>query len=96
MLRRAMTAAETAITIDDIVTVINSGRLKEKSFDPYTAVSTLQVPNPTHMPSPICFCSWTCRAACGDCATKIDPILLFVCKYPCSTAMTMIMSRTRL
>lgn len=40
-----MTAAETAITIDDVVTVINSGRLKEKSFDPYTAVSTLQVPH---------------------------------------------------
>jgi hypothetical protein len=38
-----MIAAETAITIDDVVTVINSGRLKEKSFDPYTAVSTLQV-----------------------------------------------------
>jgi hypothetical protein len=38
-----MCAAETAITIDDVVTVINSGRLKEKSFDPYTAVSTLQV-----------------------------------------------------
>jgi HrpA-like RNA helicase len=55
MLRPAMTAAETAITIDDIVTVINSGRLKEKSFDPYTAVSTLQVPDPTHMPLPHCF-----------------------------------------
>ncbi len=37
-------AAETAITIDDVVCVINSGRLKEKSFDPYTSVSTLQVP----------------------------------------------------
>lgn len=43
MLRSSMTAAETAITIDDVVTVINSGRLKEKSFDPYAAVSTLQV-----------------------------------------------------
>ena len=43
MLRPSMTAAETAITINDVVTVINSGRLKEKSFDPYTAVSTLQV-----------------------------------------------------
>ncbi len=36
-------AAETAITIDDVVVVINSGRLKEKSFDPYTNVSTLMV-----------------------------------------------------
>ncbi|GAB4819950.1 hypothetical protein N2152v2_006996 [Parachlorella kessleri] len=34
--------AETAITIDDVVCVINSGRLKEKSYDPYTNVSTLQ------------------------------------------------------
>ena len=40
----ATNMAETAITIDDIVCVINSGRLKEKSFDPYTSVSTLQVP----------------------------------------------------
>lgn len=39
----ATNIAETAITIDDIVAVVNSGRLKEKSFDPYTAVSTLQV-----------------------------------------------------
>lgn len=36
-------AAETAITIDDVVVVVNSGRLKEKSFDPYTNVSTLMV-----------------------------------------------------
>lgn len=36
-------AAETAITIDDVVVVINSGRLKEKSYDPYTNVSTLMV-----------------------------------------------------
>lgn len=34
--------AETSITIDDIVYVINSGRLKEKSYDPFTGVSTLQ------------------------------------------------------
>ena len=34
--------AETSITIDDVVFVIDSGRLKEKSFDPYTGVSTLQ------------------------------------------------------
>ena len=34
--------AETAVTIDDVVVVINSGRHKEKSYDPYTAVSTLQ------------------------------------------------------
>ncbi|KAL4451226.1 hypothetical protein ABPG77_009298 [Micractinium sp. CCAP 211/92] len=37
----ATNIAETAITIDDVVVVINSGRLKEKSFDPYTNVSTL-------------------------------------------------------
>ena len=34
--------AETAVTIDDVVVVINSGRHKEKSYDPFTAVSTLQ------------------------------------------------------
>lgn len=34
--------AETAITINDVVCVIDSGRQKEKSFDPYTGVSTLQ------------------------------------------------------
>ncbi|CAI8586746.1 unnamed protein product [Vicia faba] len=34
--------AETAVTIDDIVYVIDSGRMKEKSYDPYNNVSTLQ------------------------------------------------------
>jgi HrpA-like RNA helicase len=34
--------AETAVTIEDVVFVINSGRMKEKSFDPYTGVATLQ------------------------------------------------------
>ncbi|KAL2906955.1 DExH-box ATP-dependent RNA helicase DExH6 [Bienertia sinuspersici] len=34
--------AETAITIDDVVYVLNSGRMKEKSYDPYNNVSTLQ------------------------------------------------------
>ena len=34
--------AETAVTIDDVTVVINAGRHKEKSYDPYTAVSTLQ------------------------------------------------------
>ncbi|GAV60000.1 DEAD domain-containing protein/Helicase_C domain-containing protein/R3H domain-containing protein/HA2 domain-containing protein/OB_NTP_bind domain-containing protein/Ank_2 domain-containing protein [Cephalotus follicularis] len=34
--------AESAITIDDVVYVINSGRMKEKSYDPYNNVSTLQ------------------------------------------------------
>ena len=38
----ATNIAETAVTIDDVVAVINSGRLKEKSYDPYTAVATLQ------------------------------------------------------
>ena len=38
----ATNIAETAVTIDDVVVVINSGRAKEKSYDPYTAVSTLQ------------------------------------------------------
>lgn len=34
--------AETAITIDDVVYVVDSGRVKEKSYDPYSNVSTLQ------------------------------------------------------
>ncbi|GAB2282467.1 hypothetical protein Dimus_017010 [Dionaea muscipula] len=34
--------AETAVTIDDVVYVIDSGRMKEKSYDPYNNVSTLQ------------------------------------------------------
>nr|XP_027064625.1 DExH-box ATP-dependent RNA helicase DExH6-like isoform X1 [Coffea arabica] len=34
--------AETALTIDDVVYVIDSGRMKEKSYDPYNNVSTLQ------------------------------------------------------
>ncbi|XP_047340945.1 DExH-box ATP-dependent RNA helicase DExH6 [Impatiens glandulifera] len=34
--------SETAVTIDDIVYVIDSGRMKEKSYDPYNNVSTLQ------------------------------------------------------
>ncbi|XP_054796819.1 DExH-box ATP-dependent RNA helicase DExH6 isoform X1 [Prosopis cineraria] len=34
--------AETAITIDDIVYVIDTGRMKEKSYDPYNNVQTLQ------------------------------------------------------
>ncbi|KDP25957.1 hypothetical protein JCGZ_22947 [Jatropha curcas] len=33
--------AESAITIDDVVYVIDSGRMKEKSYDPYQNVSTL-------------------------------------------------------
>ncbi|KAK1397213.1 RNA helicase [Heracleum sosnowskyi] len=33
--------AESSITIDDVVYVINSGRMKEKSYDPDTNVSTL-------------------------------------------------------
>lgn len=32
----ATNIAETAVTIDDCVCVINSGRVKEKSYDPYT------------------------------------------------------------
>lgn len=32
----ATNIAETAVTIDDVVCVINSGRMKEKSYDPYT------------------------------------------------------------
>jgi Helicase conserved C-terminal domain len=38
----ATNVAETAVTIEDVVFVINSGRVKEKSYDPYTGVSTLQ------------------------------------------------------
>lgn len=34
--------SETSVTIDDVVYVIDSGRLKEKSYDPYSNVSTLQ------------------------------------------------------
>ncbi|KAL6286987.1 hypothetical protein ACE6H2_011377 [Prunus campanulata] len=34
--------AETAITIDDVVYVIDSGRMKEKNYDPYNNVSSLQ------------------------------------------------------
>lgn len=34
--------AETAVTIDDVAYVIDSGRMKEKSYDPYGNVSTLQ------------------------------------------------------
>ncbi|KGN53521.2 hypothetical protein Csa_014615 [Cucumis sativus] len=34
--------AETAITIDDVVYVIDSGWMKEKSYDPYSNVSTFQ------------------------------------------------------
>lgn len=34
--------AETAVTIDDVVCVVDAGRLKEKSYDPYTGVGTLQ------------------------------------------------------
>ncbi|XP_048502052.1 DExH-box ATP-dependent RNA helicase DExH6 isoform X2 [Beta vulgaris subsp. vulgaris] len=33
--------AESAITIDDVVYVIDSGRMKEKNYDPYSNVSTL-------------------------------------------------------
>ena len=39
---RIVCALLQAVTIDDIVCVINSGRHKEKSYDPYTNVSTLQ------------------------------------------------------
>lgn len=34
--------SETAITIDDVVYVLDSGRMKEKNYDPYNNVSTLQ------------------------------------------------------
>ncbi|KAK9152429.1 hypothetical protein Syun_010738 [Stephania yunnanensis] len=34
--------AETSVTIDDVIYVIDSGRMKEKNYDPYNNVSTLQ------------------------------------------------------
>ncbi|KAA3464462.1 DExH-box ATP-dependent RNA helicase DExH6-like [Gossypium australe] len=34
--------AESSVTIDDVVYVIDSGRMKEKNYDPYNNVSTLQ------------------------------------------------------
>ncbi|XP_050381140.1 DExH-box ATP-dependent RNA helicase DExH6-like [Argentina anserina] len=33
--------AETAVTIDDVVYVVNTGRMKEKDYDPFSNVSTL-------------------------------------------------------
>ena len=42
--------AETAVTIDDVVMVINSGKVKENSYDPYTGVATLQS-------------TWICKAS---------------------------------
>ena len=38
----ATNIAETAVTVDDVVFVVDTGRPKEKSYDAYTAVSTLQ------------------------------------------------------
>ncbi|KAL3633801.1 hypothetical protein CASFOL_022563 [Castilleja foliolosa] len=34
--------AETSVTIEDVVYVVDSGRMKEKNYDPYNNVSTLQ------------------------------------------------------
>lgn len=59
--------AETAVTIDDITCVINSGRVKEKSYDPYTNVSTLQttwisqVMASLAVPTPLSFCRGATR-----------------------------------
>lgn len=37
----ATNIAETSVTIEDVTVVINSGRLKHKSHDPYSGVSSL-------------------------------------------------------
>lgn len=37
----ATNIAETSVTIEDVTVVVNSGRLKHKSHDPYCGVSTL-------------------------------------------------------
>lgn len=50
----ATNIAETAITIEDVTCVINSGRLKEKSYDPYTGVSTLQSAWISKVRMPLC------------------------------------------
>ena len=39
---RHRTALMQAVTIDDIVCVVNSGRHKEKSYDPYSNLFTQQ------------------------------------------------------
>ena len=40
--RECEKASRGSVTVDDVVFVVDSGRLKEKSFDAYTGVSTLQ------------------------------------------------------
>lgn len=71
----ATNIAETAITVDDVVFVLDTGRHKEKSYDAYTACSTLQARRDSQcdairsMETPVAAaCAWW--QVCGD-AMKI-------------------------
>ena len=44
----ATNIAETSITIDDIVVVIDGGKVKEKLYDPYTQMSSLSTAFVSH------------------------------------------------
>ena len=74
----ATNIAETALTIDDVVFVIDCGRLREKSYDPYTNVATLQVSFRMKAPSELkpvasCFRQDSETLRCNICTTSIAP-----------------------